>query len=214
MAYAGAAPAVIAETSFTPPSAGVSAPQTAPAPEVLGNGGTCIALATPITDMGSDFDPGADAGSGVRNTLAVALKTGSVETINLETPLAQQEAAQKGCGYVLHSKVTRKKGGGGMFGMMGPMLAGAAAGMIPGVGGIVASVATSTVITATTVSGGFKSKDEISFEYRLTDSKGTELIPLTKTKMKAKKNGDDVLTPQLQQAAEATLQKISQKPIS
>jgi hypothetical protein len=166
-----------------------------------------VGITAPTAEMGNDFDAG-NTPMAVRNTLAVALKNDNVETVILDSGLPEQEAKQKECNYIFYSKVTRKKGGGGFFGSMGPMLAGAAAGMIPGVGGVIASVATSTVMTASAISGGFKSKDEIGFEYRVMGLDGTTLIPTNGTKQKAKKNGEDVLTPQIQQAATATLAKV------
>lgn len=196
--------------TLAPPSAGV-ADLSIKGPKRAGV--IRIGIAQPTVDMGKDFQSQVqDPAAAVRNTLAVALKTEAVETVYLETGLAEQEAKQNDCDYILYSTVKRKKGGGGMFGMMGPMLAGAAAGMIPGVGGMVGSIAASTVITATTMSGGFKSKDEVTFEYRVVGIDGMIVIPQTVTKQKAKKDGEDVLTPQIAKAAEATLAKIAKPP--
>ncbi len=167
-----------------------------------------IGIVSPITEMGKDYSF-ADTPMAVRNTLEIALAEETVETVFLESALPEKEARLKKCDYIFFSKVTRKKGGGGMFGSMAPMLAGAA-GMIPGVGiaGAVAASAASTVITATAMSGGFKSKDEVGFEYRVVGADGSTVIPATPSKQKAKKNGEDVLTPQIQQAASATLAKV------
>lgn len=168
-----------------------------------------IGISSPIADMGKDFSF-ADTPLAVRNTLEVALKEETVETVFLESALPEKEAKLKKCDFIFISKVTRKKGGGG-FGGMG-MLGGLAgmAGMIPGAGlaGAVAGAAASTVVSAATMSGGFKSKDEVGFEYRLMGADGTVLIPPTATKQKAKKDGEDVLTPQIAKAAEAALAKI------
>lgn len=202
---ADAAPSAMAPaSSLAPPAAGMTV-ETADIPKKPGS--IRLGIAAPTAEMGNDFDAG-NTPMAVRNTLAVALKNDNVETVILDSGLPEQEAKQKECNYIFYSKVTRKKGGGGFFGSMGPMLAGAAAGMIPGVGGVVASVATSTVMTASAISGGFKSKDEIGFEYRVMGLDGTALIPANGTKQKAKKNGEDVLTPQIQQAATATLAKV------
>lgn len=167
-----------------------------------------IGVSSPIAEMGKDFDF-TEAPLAVRNTLEVALKEDDVEVVFLESTLPEKEARLKKCDYVFYSKVTRKKGGGfGGLGGLG-MLAGAA-GMIPGAGiaGAVAGSAASTAISTAAMSGGFKSKDEVSFEYRLVAADGAVLIPATATKVKAKKNGEDVLTPQISKAAEATLSKI------
>jgi hypothetical protein len=173
-----------------------------------------IGIAQPTIDMGNDFQSQVqDPATAVRNTLAVALKTGTVETVYLETGLTEQEAKQNECDYIFYSTVKRKKGGGGMFGMMGPMLAGAAASMIPGVGGMIGSVAASTVMTATTMSGGFKSKDEVTFEYRVAGVDGSIVVPPTSSKQKAKKDGEDVLTPQIRAATDAALARITKPGI-
>jgi hypothetical protein len=172
-------------------------------------GVTRIGIVAPLAEMGKDFNF-VDTPMAVRNTLQVALADENIETVFLESALPEKEAKLKKCDYVFYSRVIRKKGGGGMFGSMAPMLAGAA-GMIPGVGiaGAVAGAAASTVITATTVSGGFKSKDEVTFEYRFMSTDGTAVIPLTSTKQKAKKSGEDVLSPQIANAANAVLAKLS-----
>jgi len=166
-----------------------------------------IGIANPAADMGNDFTM-EDTPMGIRNTLSVALTEDKVETVFLESALPDKEAKQKECDYIFYSKVTRKKGGGGMFGSMLPMLGVVGASMIPGVGGIVGSVAASTIMTATTISGGFKSKDEIGFEYSFTAADGTSIIPTTTSKLKAKKDGEDVLTPQIRQATVAALAKL------
>lgn len=167
-----------------------------------------IGISAPAAEMGNDFNF-ADAPTAVMNTLQVALTEEKVETVFLQSALPEKEAKMRQCDFVFVSKVTRKKGGGGMFGSMLPMLAGVGAGMIPGVGGIVGSIAASTVITATTMSGGFKSKDEVTFEYRVVGVDGTVVIPSTVSKQKAKKDGEDVLTPLIAQAAKITLEKIA-----
>lgn len=171
-----------------------------------------IGISMPAADMGKDFDF-TDAPTAVMNTIQVALTDEKVETIFLQSPLPEREAKQKQCDYVFVSKVSRKKSGGGMFGSMLPMLGSVGASMIPGVGGIVGSIAASTIITATTMSGGFKSKDEVTFEFRVSAADGTVVIPTTVTKQKAKKDGEDVLTPQISQAAKTTLEKIQPQPM-
>lgn len=169
-----------------------------------------IGIAPPTAEMGKDFQ-GDDPAVAVRNTIAVALRTERVETVFLESGLLEQEAKQKDCDYIFYSKVGRKKGGGGFLKSIAPMVAGAAAGMIPGAGGIVGAAA-STAISTATMAGGFKSKDEISFEYKLAGPGGTSLLAPPATKQKAKKDGEDVLTPQIQQAAAAALAEISKQP--
>lgn len=169
-----------------------------------------IGISMPATEMGKDFTM-ADTPMAVMNTLQVALTEDKIETVILDSALPEKEAKLKQCDYVFVSKVTRKKGGGGFGGMMGLGMLAGAAGMIPGVGGIVGSVAASaasTAISAASISGGFKSKDEVSFEFRVSSVDGSVVIPSTSTKQKAKKDGEDVLTPQIAAAANATIEKL------
>lgn len=168
-----------------------------------------IGIVSPLAEMGKDFSF-ADTPMAVRNTLEVALTEENIETVFLESALPEKEAKLKKCDYIFFSKVTRKKGGGGFGGMMGLGMLAGAAGMIPGAGiaGAIAGSAASTAISVASMSGGFKSKDEVAFEYRLAAADGTMLIPATATKQKAKKDGEDVLTPQIAQAAKTALEKI------
>lgn len=168
-----------------------------------------IGITSPLAEMGKDFNF-ADTPFAVRNTLEVALKEDKIETVFLESALPEKEARLKKCDYIFYSKVTRKKGGGGFGGMMGLGMLAGAAGMIPGAGiaGSIVGSAASTAVSVASMSGGFKSKDEIGFEYRLVGADGTVIVPATATRQKAKKDGEDVLTPQIAQAAKTTLEKI------
>lgn len=172
-----------------------------------------IGIVAPIAEMGKDFSY-ADTPLAVRTTLEVALKEDSVETVFLESALPEKEAKLKKCDYIFYSKVTRKKGGGGFGGLMAAGMLAGAAGMIPGAGmiGAVAGSAASTAISVASMSGGFKSKDNVTFEYRVAAVDGTILIPATVTNQKAKKDGEDVLSPQIAKAAELTLQKLAPNP--
>ena len=172
-----------------------------------------IGIVSPVAEMGKDFSY-SDTPLAVRNTLEVALKEDNVETVFLESALPEKEAKLKKCDYIFFSKVTRKKGGGGFGGLMAAGMLAGAAGMIPGAGmiGAVAGSAAANAISVASMSGGFKSKDNVTFEYRVTALDGTAVIPPTVTNQKAKTNGEDVLSPQIAKAAELTMQKIAPKP--
>lgn len=207
LTVAGSAPAQADQ--FPYPVPGVM-PGKVPVPEKKA-GVIRIGISMPAAEMGKDFTF-SDTPMAVTNTLQVALTEDTVETVILDSALPEKEARLKKCDYVFVSKVTRKKGGGGFGGMMGLGMLAGAAGMIPGAGGMVGSVAASAASTAVSVasmSGGFKSKDEVSFEYRVVAVDGTVVVPPTATKVKAKKDGEDVLTPQIAQAAQATIAKIA-----
>ncbi len=168
-----------------------------------------IGIVSPIAEMGNDFSF-ADTPMAIRNTLQVALAEETVETIFLESALPEKEARLKKCDYIFFSKVVRKKGGGGFGGLGGLGMLAGAAGMIPGAGiaGAIAGAAAATAISAASMSGSFKKKDEVGFEYRFIAVDGTVLIPATASKLKAKTDGEDVLTPQISAAATAALAKL------
>lgn len=173
-----------------------------------------IGIVSPFAEMGKDFSY-TDTPLAVRNTLGIALMEDNVEPVFLDSALPEKEAKLKQCDFIFYSKVTRKKGGGGFGGLMTAGMLAGAAGMIPGAGGIVGAVAAtaaSTAISVASMSGSFKSKDKVTFEYRVSSVEGAAVIPATTTEQKAKKDGEDVLTPQISKAAEMTLQKIAPKP--
>ena len=145
----------------------------------------------------------------VRNSFASHLSAPNIEVVPLNAASAS-EARQKECDYMLSVSMTVKKGGGGsMFGRTMGNIAGSAAGHIPGgstAGSAAARSATiAGVYTAATIAGNTKAKDELSLDYRVdrTDSPNTVLADTAKAK--AKSDGEDILTPQVEKAAQAIL---------
>ncbi len=118
------------------------------------------------------------------------------------------EAKDKQCDFILYSSLTQKHGGGGLGSLMKggsslmsmvPMV-GMAGGMAGMIAGQTASVAAGAVL-----SGSVKAKDEVSFEYRLLPLGTAQPLIAKSERAKAKSNGDDVITPMVQHAAEAVL---------
>ena len=151
----------------------------------------------------------AQSAEAVRNSFASRLNTTGVEVVMLNAASAS-EARQKECDYMLSVSMVVKKGGGGsMFGRAIGNIAGSAAGHIPGgstAGTAAARSATiAGVYTAATIAGNIKAKDELSLDYRVdrTDSPNTVLADTAKAK--AKSDGEDILTPQVDKAAQAIL---------
>lgn len=149
----------------------------------------------------------------VKNTLADYLKTPKIELVQLDAKLPSaiaDEAKEKQCDYVIYANVSHKKGGGGGFGMFGKVLAPAIGATGLGntgstAGNIASSVATRSIVSAGTMSENVKSKDEITLDIKLI-STADNSAPLTKQyKGKAKSNGDDVISPLIEQAAQAIL---------
>ena len=153
----------------------------------------------------------ADLSAAIRNTLGEYLKGTKVEVVPLEAKLASaqaEEAKQKECDFVVHANVSHKKGGGGFgFGKALSM----AAPMIPmagGVGGLVASQVISTAISASSIAGNVKKKDEMTLDLKL-QSPTDNSSPLAKQfKVKAKSDGDDIISMIVEQAAQAIIDAV------
>ena len=96
-----------------------------------------------------------------------------------------------------------------MFGRTIGNIAGSAAGHIPGgstAGSAAARSATiAGVYTAATIAGNIKAKDELSLDYRLDRADSPNTLLSETAKAKAKSDGEDILTPQVDKAAQAIL---------
>jgi len=171
-----------------------------------------IGIARPeVTTPESKKDPnaGTDIAIAVTKSLMETLKAENVEAVELSTDSPADECRAKGCDYIFYANVTQKRGGG-MFGKVMAMGATTAAGMlIPGVGGMIASTAGS-VIMGQTMGKATKAKDEFTFEYKVSGMDSAVLSQAV-SKAKAKEGGEDVLTPQLQQASKTVLGEIAKK---
>ena len=154
----------------------------------------------------------AQSAEALRNSFAGYLNGPSVEVVMLNARLASaalEEARQSQCDYILSSSMTVKKGGGGgsMFGRTLGNIAGSAAGHIPGGGsattGAARSVAITGIYSTAAIAASIKAKDELTLEYKL-DSVDTSKTLLTDTsKAKAKADGEDIVTQQVEKAAQA-----------
>ncbi|HVG22505.1 MAG TPA: hypothetical protein VNI02_25925 [Blastocatellia bacterium] len=171
-------------------------------------GAVRIGVVIPKAQM-SDGVPAAESAEAVRNTFAGFLNGPSVEVVALSARLPEQaleEARQGQCDYILFSSLTQKKGGG-MFGKVMGNVAGAAGSVIPyggSAGGVAARTAATTAIyTTAAIAGSIKAKDELTLEYRL-QSTGADAKPVLSntSKAKAKTDGEDVVTPLVEKAAQ------------
>jgi hypothetical protein len=195
-------------TSTRPPESNTTSSATTTSPTTDKKPGVIrIGLVLPTVQVTAG--DAAQTAEAVRNTFASHLNAPGVEVVTLSAASAT-EARQKQCDYMLFVSMTVKKGGGGsMFGRSIGNIAGAAAGHIPGgstAGSAAARSATvAGVYTAATIAGNTKAKDELSLEYRVdrTDSPNTVLTDAAK--VKAKTDGADILTPQVEKASQAIL---------
>src|SRR5690606_3343479 len=110
------------------------------------------------------------------------------------------EATEKDCDFIIHSTVSHKKGKKGGFGF-GSVL-GSAIGAVAPMAGIAGHVAGSAIMTATSMSGQMKSKDELSLALKLMTRENTKSLSQN-FKVKAKSDGDDVISAIVEQTAQA-----------
>jgi hypothetical protein len=150
--------------------------------------------------------------SAIQNTFAEYVKSPSVELVGLEAKLPtaiDAEARQKECDYVIYATASHKKGSGGFGGMFGKTLSSVVSqtgiGYNTGsvAGNIAGQVATTAIASAVTVSANVKAKDELTLEVKLM--KGVMPALVKQYKQKAKGDGDDIITPVVEQAAQAIL---------
>jgi hypothetical protein len=157
----------------------------------------------------------ADLAAAVQNTLAEYLKSPSVELVQLEAKLPSQidaEAKQKECDFVIYANVSHKKGGGGggfggMFGkVMAPAVGQVGIGHTGSMAGNVAGqVATTTIVSAGTMSANVKQKDELALDVKVQTPENSTPTASRQFKSKAKSAGEDIITPVVEQAAQMIL---------
>lgn len=213
---------------------GAHQPASAPtaAPQALGPkapGKIRIGIAPPDAQLGQGNNAGADYSTPIRNAVVALMSGPAIEVAPLDSHIAMQlqaEAQQKQCDYVLYSGVVVKHGQSGGFGKfmkMGSM----AASMTPmgamahGMGGAMAAQAASQVASQMAqqqamsqlagFNGQIKSKDDVTVQYQLVPTGQTAPAAQNSLQGKAKSDGEDVLTPLLQQAATEVLTQASKK---
>ena len=169
-----------------------------------------IGLAAVKTGAVGESMNATDLAAAIQNTLVSYLKVPNVEVLPLEARLTSAiaaEAQQKECDYIIYTNVSHKKGGGGGFGGMFGQALGTAIGQTgightgSTAGNIAGHVATRAIVNATTVSANVKSKDEITLDVKLNKVDGASALGKV-YKVKAKSNGDDIISQIVEQAAQ------------
>jgi hypothetical protein len=169
----------------------------------------CLAPTTAQMASGSS----ADGATAVRETLGSYLAGPTLTVAPLQSRLssqAREEAKQAACKYVVFTsmKLERNKSGGGFLGkMVGEAVqsgayelrgrAGSTAGRV--VAGAAASAAAEA---ARNFAGNVKTRDELTFDYRMETLDGAVVVK-NNAKAKASSDGQDLLTPMVERAAEA-----------
>jgi hypothetical protein len=217
---------------------GMGSPQSAAsvaAPQVLGPkaaGKIRIGVASPEAQVGQGNNTGADYSTPIRNAVVALMSGPAVEIAALDSRIAMQlqaEAQQKQCDYILYSSVAVKHSSGGGFGKFMKMAAPMAsmvpmAGMAGGMGGAVAAQAAGAAASAAAMSaqqqamnqlagfnGQIKSKDDVTIQYQLVPTGQTSPQLQASLKGKAKSDGEDVLTPLLEQVANNVLGEVTKR---
>lgn len=181
-----------------------------------------IGLVLPRADLGPGFQ-GESVAAPLRAMLTRNLSGPLVELVPIDGLVSQQidaESQAKHCDYVLYSAVSQKKTGGmgmGLFKgattlanvMPGAAAVKAASGTMAAAGTIAS--AAEAAQEAGAVSKGVKAKSEVSFEYKLQASGNPTTVLSNTLKAKATSDGEDVMTPLVQQVAEAVLTQITKQ---
>jgi hypothetical protein len=149
--------------------------------------------------------------------LLMSQLTGPVEVMPLTEHASEKveaEAGEKECDYVLYTSITRQARANGKFGF----LHGASQMPIPMIGAGRGMVGTPASITAGTLLSGageaariVKANDDISLEYRLIADQTAAPILAGSLHAKATEDGQDVVTPLIEQEASSVLNAIRQR---
>ncbi|MBX7056388.1 MAG: DUF4412 domain-containing protein [Pyrinomonadaceae bacterium] len=176
-----------------------------------------IGLAGVKTGAVGDGISAADLSAAVQNSLSEYLRGTMVELVPLEAklPSAQaDEAKAKECDFVIMATASHKKGGGGfgfgkMMSVVAPVVGQTGIGHTGSTAGNIAGqMATNAIVSAGTVAGRVKSKDEITLDLKVTSTVDNS-SPLTRQfKAKAKSDGDDLISAIAEQAAQAILDAV------
>jgi len=169
-----------------------------------------IGLAGVKTGSVGDGINASELAAAIQNSMPTYLKGTKVEIVGLEAKLASAidaEAKEKECDYVLYATVSHKKGGGfGGFGkIMGNVVSQTGIGQTGSrVGNAAGQVATQSI---SNVTANIKEKDELTLEIKL--QKGSSAVLTKQFKQKAKSSGEDIISPLVEQAAQAIVTAVS-----
>ncbi len=204
----------------------------APPPALLGPkapGKIRIGVAPPDAQVGQGSNAGGDYSTPIRNAEITLMSGPAIEIAPLESHVetqVQAEAQQKQCDFIMYSSVVVKhpqSGGFGKFAKFGTMAAsmtpmGAMShGMAAAAAAQAAGMAASQMAQQQAMSqlagfnGQVKSKDDVTVQYQLVATGQTSPVLQNTLQGKAKSDGEDVLTPLLQQTANAVLTQVSPK---
>jgi hypothetical protein len=179
---------------------------------------TTICLAPAAVQMPSGSS--ADGGTAVRESFASYLSGPTLAVTPLQARLASQareEAKQASCRYVVYTsmKLEQNKSGGGLFGkIVGEAVQSSAYELRGRAGGSVAgrvvtsAAASAAAEAARNFASNVKTRDELTLDWRLESIDGG-VVAKNNTKAKASSDGQDLLTPMVERAAETIASAIA-----
>lgn len=153
----------------------------------------------------------ADLAAAVKHTFTGIFAGTKVEIVPLQAQLAAAvsgEAREKDCDLVLTANVSHKKGGGGFgFGkMLGSVVGQTGIGHTGSVvGNIAGQMATAAIVSAASMSGNVKAKDELTMDVSLVTLSDGRTAMTKQFKKKASSDGQDIISAVIEEAANAIL---------
>jgi hypothetical protein len=212
------------EKQTTPAGASVAPPQ---APGTKAPGKIRIGIALTQTLMGQGNNAESNYGIPVRNAIVSTMIGPLLEITALDASLplqVQAEAQQKECDYIVLSTVTVKHGGGGGFSKF--IKAGSTASNLTSIGMSTHAIPSTNRVYAVEegtyaiehatselywFNGQIKSKDEVTLTYQLFATGQSQPKLENSLKGKSKSDGENVLSPLIQQAANGILTEVTKK---
>ncbi len=198
---AGTIAAALVALSFVCGSVTTWAQDTLPAKQA---GVIRIGIVKPKVQVGAEDAP--QAADAVRNILAEYLQGPTIEVALLSARLSSQytvEAKQADCDFVLSSSLTHRRGsqGSGLGTTLGKLANYAP--YVPGGNYAQSAIVTGVLQSAADFASSVKAKDVMQLDIRL-EAVGDDKPLLEKSaKGRAKSDGEDLLTPLVENAAEA-----------
>lgn len=185
-----------------------------------------ICVVRPRAQLGQESAATAEVAEAVRTTLMTYMSGPAAEVVAINSLVPVQvdaEALQYGCTHVVYSSVTQKKSGSAGF---AKLVAAAApiASSLPGVSGYsTTSVAASqaaaaagamaqekaTEAIAKASEAGIHKGDQVTLEYKLAPAGQSKSAKAETLVGKAQQDGEDVLSPLIEQAANDLLSKVT-----
>ena len=200
--------AALAAAAFTASPLAQAGSQSAAAKEPAAAGTACVAIILPTVEGVSDAIA---VGQSVQALFVSYLTGPTLRSIALESRLPSQavmEARQKDCPNVVAVTLTKTGGGGRAHPIAGSIsqAASGAAGYIPYSGAAGAAAVGGAIGGTEAIAGAARytrAKDEMQIEYHANTADGAVLVAPKSEKVKAKSDGQDLVTNLVAHAADA-----------